>query len=381
MQLCDLSHELLEAIAFYLSSAECLKLMLTCKRLHDIVSQGPLHNEVMPGFRFPSQVRQPIELLRDRLNEKPSVGVWIREYNLWATFMPDGSEEAFYHTYKTAQAIHLMDKMPKLTSLRLPQLPSSATLPMVGALINHVNEYKTLQEVHVWNNPSAYTLSFDSVAPLMTLPALRLLTLDAVDLRGSNWEAGMVYTGSDTLAELELECLSTDKEGLDRLFAMFPALQGLHLIDLWGIPIADALETSLKHYPRLRQLTVERGDVDGDQSTLRSGWLSDLPNLDKVKLSGLILGQADLLYLSHTATMVDLSGIDQPAAIAYAISQWIKAPAIKYRRTVTLSGVYLDEAFESAIVVCLIGSLFSTILMTRFLQRDCEGTLIDVQFR
>lgn len=355
IRLLDLSSELLEMIALNLSSQDCLRLMLTCKTMHNSVCGAPLHHTIELDYE-PEDAQRSCTTDRfcAHLERHPSKGVWIKNYDLWSAFGIDfGLFDVGTLAYRTARAVQLADKMPNLLGFCFPLLHSACTANLVQSIVTHVASIKTLQEIDILQRPTDFTLSLEQIAPLLALPALRRISLDGILV---DWqEFSPTELVCQTVVNLSLSDISTDNPGLDKLFQIFPSVEILRVSNMPDLATRTILDGITAYYPFLRELSLVPQDTQGDRPPC---WLSRLPALESLVLSGRSLDHSDLLELSATVRFLDLKALHLPvASIAYAISKWIKDPAIRYKRRVKLpygSKVKLLESIHvSHIVVTL----------------------------
>ena len=361
--LLDLSKELLEMIAYKLDAKNCLRLMLTCKSLHEIASGPPLYREI--EMEQHQTGHYPTRSLFNRLQENPSAGKWIRHYDISLAFIlshedygPINLVELSYHV---STALLLIRMMPNLLRLHLPTLPPSATQTLIGDLLNHALAAVKLQELYVTAVPRAwvYPLVLQDIWPLVSISGLRKLSLSNVFIRGDIGVFQETCVRLSTITSLQIGSIhpSTKSAALDVFLSRLPKLSELSLEIPPSITASRAIQVINDRCPNLRVLSLYHNFERG--YSLPARWLAEFTSLRSLSIFGDLLSDTALLHLSPLVTWVDLefSHLDH-GAVAYIMSRWSSDAAIKSKRSVRLSddiATELQDAIKVSLAVLIIG--------------------------
>lgn len=386
IHLLDLSVELLEMIGYQLDPKHCLGLMATCKLLYDIVSKAPFHHIIVPMWSRSNQF--PIEGLWKRFKRRPDLANLVEHCYLsrafgydhpWRYAFRNAGEYESHICYNLGIILLLMEQMPNLRALWLPVLPDSLTAASVYNFVSDISEFTALRQLIITNIEGAYELNSSHLVPLLALPHLASLELQRFEILGIEWPTGSTCP---SLKVLWLVQCKVDMEGQDRLFALLPNVKTLGMRCTLGISVKDTIEGARRHYTALSNLSLDRSLPQ--TQVIPENWLVDFASLESIYLRQNqdcgILGDSSLLYLSPTVRHINLFEVNlSPVAIAYAIGQWAKDPAIQFTRTVIVDE-YMMEVFKAALVVSDAFCRTSPMLIA-VPQRDCEDSFIELEFR
>lgn len=344
-QLLDLSKELLEHIAYQLDTQNCLRLMLTCKALHEVASAGPLHDTI--ALSYIRGLSYSIKRLHDHLVRSPSAAKWIREYNVYGISLLTDSDEVCSISYNIGLAVMLAKHMPNLRCLTFPPLPEESTTLFREEMFGILAEVRTLRQFHITNNHLGQRLVLDHLLPVLALPALQLLSLDGFDLCQEDTQNLPMCA---SLTDLTIGYGSTDAVGLAHLFARCSNVKSLTMTHMGDIRCRYAIQTISNYYPNLHSLCIAQ-NAEPSEEPPDTDWLAVFPLLRSLTAMGDVLHDTALLYLSPLADFVDLNySLLSGAAIAYALMKWMQDPAIQYRRRMVLRSS-MDGNLQSLIRV------------------------------